>query len=101
MPFSASSDDFHGDLQEQNVHNMQLVEGQGNKYQRGKPSEDDKVNVVYIMDSDKMSFNLAETYHQFHNGIGKPFPSDYTRGQKQIAKKTGRIHSTGCPDLPF
>ncbi len=83
------------------MNKMQLVEGQGNVYQRGKPSEDDKVNVVYIMDSEKMSFNLAESYHQFHNGIGKPFPADYTRSQKQTAKKVGRIYSTGCPDLPF
>ena len=83
------------------MNKMQLVEGKGNVYQRGKPSEDDKINVVYVMDSESMSFNLAETYHQFHNGIGKPFPWEYTRGQKQIAKKTGRIFSTGCPDLPF
>lgn len=52
-------------------------------------------------DSDKLPFNLAEKYHQFHNGIGVPFPDSYTQDLKRTAELTGRIQSTGCPEYSF
>ena len=54
-----------------------------------------------LQDSEKLPFNLAEKYHQFHNGIGVPFPADYTRDAKQAVAAAGRIHETGCPEYPF
>lgn len=48
----------------------------------GRAREDDAINRVYVMDTDKFAFNQAEVYHQFHNGIGKTFPSSYTRDLK-------------------
>ncbi|BDA44563.1 probable peptide methionine sulfoxide reductase MsrA [Coccomyxa sp. Obi] len=88
-------------LQERNVHNMKLVEGEGNAFVDGKPLEDDKFNTVYVVDSEKLPFNLAEKYHQFHNGIGVPFPADYTRNLKRAVEVAGRIRDTGCPEYPF
>ena len=37
--------------------------------------QDDKLNVVYVLDSDTFPFYRAENYHQFHNGLGKAFPT--------------------------
>lgn len=88
-------------LQERNVHNMKLVEGEGNAFQDGKALEGDKFNTVYVVDSEKLPFNLAEKYHQFHNGIGVPFPASYTRDAKRAVEAAGRIYETGCPEYPF
>lgn len=52
-----------------------------------------------LQDSNSAPFHLAEQYHQYHNGIGVPFGLDYTKKQKQIAKKERRIGPTGCPEL--
>ena len=54
-----------------------------------------------LQDSDKLPFHQAEVYHQFHNGIGKPFPSWYTKDLKSAVQDAGRISSTGCPELQF
>jgi hypothetical protein len=54
-----------------------------------------------MQDSDKLTFNLAEKYHQFHNGIGVPFPAAYTRDLKRLSESAGRIQETGCPEYPF
>jgi len=95
-------------IQEENVYGMELVEGTGNMYDNkglsllgGRAREDDAINRVYVMDTDKFAFNQAEVYHQFHNGIGKTFPSSYTRDLKAKALERGLIAETGCPELPF
>ncbi|CAG9467039.1 unnamed protein product [Pedinophyceae sp. YPF-701] len=80
-------------LQEENVNKMALLPGKGN--------EPDKINTVYIMDTDKFPFYRAEVYHQYHNGIGKAFENDYTFGAKKTALKRGLIGGTGCPDIGF
>ena len=54
---------------------MELREGAGNA--PGQRREGDRINVVYVLDSTAHSFHRAELYHQFHDGIGHPFPSDY------------------------
>lgn len=33
----------------------------------------DLLNVVWVVDSDKLPFYRAERYHQFHHGLGKLF----------------------------
>lgn len=55
-------------VQERNVNNMKLVRGYGNDFVDGKPLENDRVNTVYILDSNDLPFNRAELYHQFHDG---------------------------------
>ena len=63
-------------LQEENKKSMEMVAGQGNLFDRqGNASEDDMINRVYVMDSSKFPFYQAEIYHQFHNGLGKAFPT--------------------------
>eukprot|EP00884_Botryococcus_braunii_P022626 jgi/Botrbrau1/9047/Bobra.0376s0023.1 len=86
-------------LQERNVNGMRLVQGSGNEFLDGKPVEDDKINTVYILDSNDLPFHRAELYHQFHDGIGKPFPLEYKRDQKRAAIESGRVGPTGCPEL--
>lgn len=84
-------------LQKCNVNGMNLVAGEGNK--PGHLVEGDKVNTVYILDSNLVGFHQAEQYHQFHNGIGVPFGPEYTKKQKQIAQRNKRIGPTGCPEI--
>lgn len=76
---------------------MKLVPGEGNS--KGSLKEGDQVGVVYVMDTTAAPFHLAEEYHQFHNAIGIPFGLDYTKKQKQMARRAGRIGPTGCPEI--
>lgn len=88
-------------MQARNVNKMELIAGSGNNA-RDKDREGDKINRVYVVDSDKLPFHKAELYHQYHNAMGKPFPRAYTQGMKQVAQDAGRIGTTGCPEFgPF
>ena len=90
-------------LREANVNGMELREGKGNENKGifGQPTEDDRVNVVWIVDSNEMPFYQAEVYHQYHNGIGAAFPEEYTSKLKNEALKSGLIKPTGCTELPY
>lgn len=100
-----------------NKNGMKLVRGSGNELVRGRPTEDDVLNTVYVVDSTKLPFFpvrchvhhrappctrslrvQAEQYHQFHNGIGAAFPKEYTRDLKRASQQAGRIGPTGCPE---
>jgi hypothetical protein len=63
-------------LQDHNKNGMQLQEGDGNSSPDGA-SEGDRFNTVWVLDSTRLPFYRAEAYHQFHDGIGKPFSPDY------------------------
>jgi hypothetical protein len=69
---------------------MQLREGDGNSSPDGAV-EGDRFNTVWVLDSGRLPFHRAEAYHQFHNGIGKPFgpeykvPSRLSREQSSVA----------------
>lgn len=89
-------------LQEENVNTMNLKEGSGNEYTGlGKAREDDELNTVWIIDSDKFPFYQAELYHQFHNGLGKRFPTTYTKDLKEVAVENKIVKETGCPEYFF
>lgn len=80
------------------MNKMELLQGSGNDI--AEPGrEGDKLNKIFIVDSDNLPFHKAELYHQYHNGIGVPFPRDYTQGMKQAAQTAGRIGTTGCPEF--
>jgi hypothetical protein len=87
-------------LQERNTFGMELRAGDGNSPKDGK-AEGDRFNTVWVLDSNSLPFHLAEKYHQFHDGIGKPFPPEYKVKQRQAAEKAGRIEETGCPEGSF
>lgn len=53
-----------------------------------------------LQDSSKLPFYQAEKYHQFHDGIGVPFPASY-HNLKGDLEKNGKIQSTGCPENTF
>eukprot|EP00891_Asterochloris_glomerata_P005115 jgi/Astpho2/5115/Aster-06328 len=57
--------------------------------------------AVYIVDSSELPAYKAEVYHQFHNGIGKAYPSSYTQGLRESFLKDGRLRPSGCPELRF
>ena len=59
----------------------------------------DKVSHV-LQDSNKLPFYQAEKYHQFHDGIGVPFPASY-HSLKADLERSGKIQSTGCPEGSF
>jgi peptide methionine sulfoxide reductase MsrA len=84
-----------------NVNGMKLVRGEGNDFDnRGKPTENDQINLVWIVDSDKLPFYPAEMYHQFHDGLGYKFPESYTVDLKRAAAKNGVIGKVaGCPEM--
>ena len=87
-------------IEEENVNDMKLVRGSGNKMRGGKdPSEDDVFNSVWIYDSNDLPFYPAEVYHQFHDGLGYKFPEEYTVKLKKNALKRGLIKPTGCPEM--
>eukprot|EP00775_Hariotina_reticulata_P010784 gene10784-10941_t len=88
-------------LQEANVNNMELKPGQGNVYQKGRPSEGDELNVVWVVDSSELPFYRAEQYHQMHNGLGKVFSPAYTQDLKAAMAAAGKIDPTGCLEVPF
>ena len=93
---------YFSELQKANVHGMNLVEGKGNEWTSdGRPTEGDELNTVWVVDSNKLPFYRAEVYHQYHNGLGKKFPEEYTKEMKGNAEKYGRIAPTGCPELFF
>lgn len=64
------------DPQEHNKNGMELRAGDGNSPADGA-AEGDRFNTVWILDTGALPFHLAEKYHQFHDGIGKPFPPEY------------------------
>lgn len=80
---------------------MKLVRGSGNAFNSGKPSEGDAFNTVFVLDSTALPFYPAEKYHQFHNGLGKAFPTSYTKDLKQVAEAKGLIAGTGCPETTW
>ena len=59
-----------------------------------------KMDLVYMQDSNKLPFYQAEKYHQFHDGIGVPFPASY-HNLKADLEKNGKLQSTGSPESSF
>ena len=101
IPGGVSSDLFKI-LQDENVNHMVLREGSGNEYGSfGRAKEGDELNTVWVIDSTKFPFYQAELYHQFHNGLGKKFPSEYTKDLKETAVVNNLVKETGCPEYFF
>ena len=101
IPGGVSSDLFKI-LQDENVNHMVLREGSGNEYGSfGRAKEGDELNTVWIIDSTKFPFYQAELYHQFHNGLGKKFPAEYTKDLKETAVENNLVKETGCPEYFF
>lgn len=89
-------------IKEENVNNMDLRRGAGNEFTAlGAPTEGDMANTVWVLDSNVLPFYQAEVYHQFHDGVGAPFPKWY-KDLKRRFREQGRLSAnTGCPDIPL
>lgn len=86
-------------IEEENVNNMKLMRGAGNKMSGKESSEDDVFNSIWVYDSNDLPFYPAEVYHQFHDGLGYKFPEEYTSKLKKNALRRGLIRPTGCPEM--
>jgi peptide methionine sulfoxide reductase MsrA len=82
---------------------LQLVEaskalGDQLDFAVGKGSDADSPKLVWIMDSDKFPFYVAEKYHQFHDGFafGENYPNSYNSLSEKYAAK-GEDFGT-CPN---
>jgi len=101
IPGGIENEKLMKQMESANANGMKLVRGEGNDFDnRGKPTENDQINLVWIVDSDKLPFYPAERYHQFHDGLGYKFPESYTVGLKRAAEKAGAIGKVqGCPEM--
>ncbi len=101
IPGGIDNEKLMKQMKSANVNDMKLVRGEGNEFDaRGKPTENDQINVVWIVDSEKLPFYPAEMYHQFHDGLGYKFPESYTVDLKRAAAKSGSIGPVpGCPEM--
>ncbi|KAG2423641.1 hypothetical protein HXX76_015158 [Chlamydomonas incerta] len=100
LPGGIRSPLFHI-IEEENVNGMALREGRGNTDPAAGVAEDDVFNGVWVVDSEALPFYRAERYHQFHNGLGKKFPEEYTRELRSQVAAAGKIDPTGCLELPM
>tara|TARA_B100000401_G_scaffold412807_1_gene332547 strand:+ start:174 stop:1148 length:975 start_codon:yes stop_codon:yes gene_type:complete len=101
IPGGIDNEKLMKQMKSANANDMKLVRGEGNEFDaRGKPTENDQINVVWIVDSEKLPFYPAEMYHQFHDGLGYKFPESYTVDLKRAAAKSGSIGPVpGCPEM--
>jgi peptide methionine sulfoxide reductase MsrA len=91
-------------LRDANTVGMDLVEGKGGGFEKGRPTEDDTLNKVWILDSNALPFYPAEAWHQYHDGVGYGFPAAYKKEMKRAATDAGLVPAagkTGCPEFPF
>jgi len=76
----------------------------GNKldFKAGEGSDGDVRALVYVMDTKKYPFFLAEPYHQFHDGfnLGEDYPDTYNGLSRKYVSE-GRIRDSGCPNGMF
>ena len=101
IPGGIDNEKLMKQMKSANANDMKLVRGEGNEFDaRGKPTENDQINVVWMVDSEKLPFYPAEMYHQFHDGLGYKFPESYTVDLKRAAAKSGSIGPVpGCPEM--
>jgi len=87
LPGGIKSDLF-GTLQSKNTEDLELVAGSGGD------ADTSGLRKVWVMDSDKFPFKVAEKYHQFHDDMSKAYSKDYHK------LKDGAT-PTECPDQPL
>jgi peptide methionine sulfoxide reductase MsrA len=82
----------------ENTFGMSLEAGHGG----GALGDGDKLNTVWVLDSDKFPFHVAEVYHQYHCNFfmseGMPYPDEYTLDLWKHMQAEKKIAPTGCPE---
>jgi peptide methionine sulfoxide reductase MsrA len=68
-------------------------------FARGKGDDADQRALVWVMDSNKFPFYVAEQYHQFHDGFnfGENYPNSYN-GLANKLNKEGTLGKSDCPN---
>ena len=82
-------------LRRANTHAMELRES-------GAGSNPDAANVVWIHDTARLPFFVAEAYHQLHSNSymseGMPYNESYVHGLWDVLTEAQLIRGTGCPE---
>ena len=65
----------------------------------GKGNDRDARAVVFIMDTERFPFYVAEQYHQFHDGFnfGENYPAKYNNLASKLAQ-AGTLGTSPCPN---
>ncbi len=86
------------------VFSKQLVDvsikaGDKLNFARGKGDDADQRALVWVMDSNKYPFYVAEQYHQFHDGFnfGENYPNSYNNLASKLNKE-GKLGKSDCPN---
>lgn len=68
-------------------------------FARGKGDDPDARAVVFVVDSNRFPFFVAERYHQFHDGfnLGENYPESYNGLAGTLAKE-GTLGVSSCPN---
>lgn len=68
-------------------------------FARGKGDDADQRALVWVMDSAKYPFYIAEQYHQFHDGFnfGENYPNSYNNLANTLNKE-GKLGKSDCPN---
>jgi len=68
-------------------------------FARGKGNDSDQRALVWIMDTTKYPFYIAEQYHQFHDGFnfGENYPNSYNDLANTL-NKSGKLAKSDCPN---
>ena len=68
-------------------------------FARGKGDDSDQRALVWVMDSTKFPFYVAEQYHQFHDGFnfGENYPNSYNNLATTLNKE-GILGKSDCPN---
>lgn len=69
-------------------------------FAKGKGADPDRRGLVFVMDSNNFPFNVAEQYHQFHDGfnLDENYPNSYNGLASKLAKEGTLGTSKNCPN---
>ena len=93
-----SSGALYSNIQKNNVHGMELIDGMG-----GTNGDTQDNYVVYVYDSLAFPFFRAETFHQFHTNdvLNRPVPTSYTVQLKQVKALLNLQYKNICTHIVF
>lgn len=76
-----------------------IAAGDKLNFARGKGDDADQRALVWVMDSSKYPFYVAEQYHQFHDGFnfGENYPNSYNNLANKL-NKDGKLGKSDCPN---
>lgn len=89
---------LNNDMAKQMVETS-IVNGDKLDFAKGNGDDSDRRALVWIMDTDKYPFYIAEQYHQFHDGFnfGENYPNSYNNLASKFQTQ-GKLEKSDCPN---